>query len=190
MSEDRMELRGTPTLIVISGPPGAGKTTLAHRIAEAISCPAISRDEIKEGMVHATPTFEPSQGDDLTRRTFPLFFEVLRLLLESGVTVVAEAAFDDERWRPNLIPLARLASLRIVQCHTDFETRMSRRTGRIRKAHADAQTLADPQQLVDRFDRLNIDAPSVDVNTTVGYQPCIEDIVAFINAEPTDKRSG
>ena len=39
-----------PTLIVVSGPPGAGKTTLAHEIARAAGCPAVCRDEIKEGM--------------------------------------------------------------------------------------------------------------------------------------------
>jgi deoxyadenosine/deoxycytidine kinase len=35
-----------PTLVVVSGPLGAGKTTLAHRLAGAIGCPAICRDEI------------------------------------------------------------------------------------------------------------------------------------------------
>jgi dephospho-CoA kinase len=35
-------------------PAGSGKTTLAHALA-AVGCPAICRDEIKEGMVHATP---------------------------------------------------------------------------------------------------------------------------------------
>ena len=65
------------TLIVVSGPPGAGKTTLAHEIARAIGCPAICRDEIKEGMAHATPGFAPGPGDDLTMRTLPAFFGVL-----------------------------------------------------------------------------------------------------------------
>jgi adenylate kinase family enzyme len=40
-----------PALIVVSGPMGSGKTTLAHRIAQAVGCPAICRDEIKEGMM-------------------------------------------------------------------------------------------------------------------------------------------
>ena len=44
---------GTPTLVVVSGPPRTGKTTLAHMIARAVPCPAVCRDEIKEGMVHA-----------------------------------------------------------------------------------------------------------------------------------------
>jgi predicted kinase len=44
-----------PVLVVVSGPMGSGKTTLARKIARSVGCPAICRDEIKEGMVHAAP---------------------------------------------------------------------------------------------------------------------------------------
>ena len=47
--------RGLAGKVVVSGPPGAGKTTLAHVIAKEISCPAICRDEVKEGMAHGQP---------------------------------------------------------------------------------------------------------------------------------------
>ncbi|WP_433685874.1 zeta toxin family protein [Nocardia sp. CA-119907] len=32
-----------PTLVVVSGSPGAGKTTLAHALATRVGCPAICR---------------------------------------------------------------------------------------------------------------------------------------------------
>jgi hypothetical protein len=91
-----------PTLVIVSGPPGSGKTTLAHKLAAALGCPAISRDEIKQGMAHAVPGFAPAPGDELTQRTLPVFFAVLDLLLRAGVTTVAEAAFQDHVWRPRL----------------------------------------------------------------------------------------
>jgi predicted kinase len=44
--------------MLVSGPAGSGKTTLAHAIASAVGCPDICRDEIQDGMVHV------SQGHD------------------------------------------------------------------------------------------------------------------------------
>jgi predicted kinase len=82
-----------PTLIVISGPPGTGKTTLAHQVAAAVGCPEICRDEIKEGMAHATPGFVPGPSDPLTMRTLATFFDVIGLLIGRGSTVVAADAF-------------------------------------------------------------------------------------------------
>ena len=106
---------------------------MAHELARAIRCPAICRDEIKEGMVHATGSFEASPGDPHTLRTLPLFFAVLRVLLEGGVTVVAEAAFQDKVWTPNLKRLAHVANLRIVQCHTDPDV-VTRRDWRVARS--------------------------------------------------------
>jgi signal recognition particle receptor subunit beta len=52
-----------PALIVISGPMGSGKTTLAHKIAESVGLPGDlpGRDQ-GEGMVHATPGFVAGPG--------------------------------------------------------------------------------------------------------------------------------
>jgi predicted kinase len=180
-----------PTLVVVSGPPGSGKTTLAHALAREIPCPAICRDEIKEGMAHAHPgEFHGEPGDPLTVRTLPLFFDVLRVLLRAGVTVVAEAAFQDRLWRPGLEPLTELAQLRIVQCHVDhavsFEraVRRSIDSGHRRRAHADGTIGGQAEasaRAVESFDRVSISAPSIDVDTTGGYAPDIPVIIDFIN---------
>jgi len=177
-----------PTLVVVSGPPGSGKTTLAHLIARAVGCPAICRDEIKEGMTHAEPGFVPGPGDDLTMRTLPAFFDVLELLLTAGVTTVAEAAFQDRIWRPRLTPFLPLARFRIVHCAVDaevaFQRILLRETGsRVRAAHADPGP-ADAADYIRRhraFDRVSLDVPWIEVDTTSGYHPGIDQVVAFIN---------
>jgi predicted kinase len=174
-----------PTLVVVSGPAGSGKTTLAHAIAAAIPCPAICRDEIKEGMVHAQgAVFVAGPGDPLTMRTFPLFFDVLRLLLGAGVSVVAEAAFQDTNWRKGLEPLLGLARLRIVHCMVDeavARERMVRRMAQsaaARSAHADAELLSRGTAA---FERISLPAPSIEVDTTTGYEPSVPEIIAFID---------
>jgi predicted kinase len=181
-----------PTLVVVSGPGGTGKTTLAHLIAGAIGCPAVCRDEIKEGMVHATPGFVPSQGDPLTQRTVATFFGVIELLLRAGATLVAEAAFQSPRWRSGLDPLADLADIRVLTCTVSAELARSRMAARLADsprratAHADVDALEVSSAATVPFEHISLAAPALSVDTTSGYRPALGEIVAFINEVPHD----
>ena len=177
-----------PTLVVVGGPPGSGKTTLAHNLTAALGCPLISRDEIKQGMAHGTPGFVAAPGDELTRRTLPVFFAVLELLLSSGVTTVAEAAFQDHVWRPRLEPLGDLARIRVVHCTVAvgvaFErTKKRARDDPLRRVHADPTGggVAERENAHRAFRRLSAGLPALEVDTTDGYRPSFGHILSFIN---------
>jgi predicted kinase len=177
-----------PTLVLVSGPPGSGKTTLAHAVAPLVACPVVSRDEIKEGIVHAAGGDRGAWGGPVSKRTFEVFFATIRVLLDGGVTHIAEAAFRTDLSAPELAPFLAIARMRIVHCSVDIaiaRSRIERRahTG-ARVAHPDDELLAalDDGSLAFRmFDPPPLDVPVLHVDTTDGYHPTLDEIVAFIN---------
>lgn len=186
MSDAARTLVSRPVLVVVSGHAGAGKTTLAHRLAAAIGCPAVCRDEIKEGMAAALPrptAFAGSPGDALTLRTLPVFFSVIEMLLRAGVTTVAEAAFQHHVWQPRLQPLTRLADLRVLRCSASAEAAFRRVRQRgsdnpLRQVHADAWPGAFARERA-AFRQLALSVPALDVDTTDGYRPDLASIARF-----------
>jgi len=152
--------------------------------------PCDLRDEIKEGMAHSSPGFVPAPGDELTVRTLPVFFGVVELLLRAGVTTIADAAFQDRVWRPRLEPLRGLARLRIVHCVVTADVAFRRVLQRggdnpSCSVHVDPRSDRDLAGFVrqrEAFDRVSVAAPWLEVDTTDGYQPGLDEIVRFVNS--------
>jgi predicted kinase len=160
------------TLIVVSGPPGAGKTTLAHELARGIGCPAICRDEIREGIVHAgTP-------DPGFRRTYEVFVATVTSLAQAGVTVVAEAAFQDRAWRPVLTPLLGAAAVRVIRCTLPAALASARIGARaVRPAHPGTPVGAD------EWEPIALAVPALTVDTSHGWAPAVPEIIAWLGRE-------
>ncbi|MCP9953519.1 AAA family ATPase [Actinomadura madurae] len=185
-----------PSLIVVSGPPGTGKTTLAHRLAQGLGCPAIIRDEIKQGMVLAAAGSGTGGNDRLNLPTLSAFFDTLAVLAKAGATVVAEAAFQDRVWRPHLEPLGDIAAVRIVRCTAPAAVaheRVARRAASDahRAAHGDRallEAIAAGRHSNDSFVWISLDAPTITVDTGDGYDPALPDLLAFAGGEAQGPR--
>jgi hypothetical protein len=139
-------------------------------------------------MAHATPGFTAAPGDELTRRTNPVFFAVLDLLVRSGVTTVAEAAFQDHVWRPRLEPLLGLARIRVVHCVVGADVAAARITRRaqdhpLRRAHPAPRGPAEREAAHRAFRPVRLDAPALDVDTEDEYRPPFGQILSFIDKD-------
>jgi predicted kinase len=180
----RRDVPRLPALIIVTGRPGAGKTTLAHALARAVRCPAVSRDEIKEGLVR-TIGAEAGPSADLQREATDVFFEVLALLLRRGISVVAEAAFQHAVWAPRLEPLRAMARVRLILCEASSEHVIARR--RDRATGDPDRSSFHPERArrtgTEDYDAPRLEVPTLVVDTTDGYDPDLAAIVAFARAE-------
>jgi hypothetical protein len=108
-----------------------------------------------------------------------IFFGVVGYLVDSGVSLVAEASFQHALWEPGLSPLLARAELRIVHCRTDpavMWERIERRTAEVPARRA----IHGGSKRPGTFDPVRLPAPSLEVDTTDGYDPSLDEIVAFL----------
>jgi predicted kinase len=179
-----------PLLIVVTGRPGSGKTTLAHLLARAIRCPAVCRDEIKEGFVNTIePPDDPSDAPDWA--VYETFFDTVELLLARQVSLVAEAAFQHRLWAPRLERLRRIARSRIVVCEIDPSVARSRSIERgladpeRQRFHQDRAVQAARDGIespIGDYEPPRLDVPTLRVDTSDGYLPPFAEIVSFVTS--------
>jgi predicted kinase len=131
--------------------------------------------------VYGRADFQAAIDDEFTVAASALFFDTLRLLVEHGVTVVAEAAFQHHVWAPNLAPLRGAAEIVVVQCQADPAVALARVKARAgsRPAHADDAVLARGDEYFTSFRRIELDVPTITVDTTDSYDPPLADVVGY-----------
>lgn len=171
---------GLPTLIVVTGRPGSGKSTLVPLLAQAIRCPAVSRDEIKEGLVNMLGR-DCALDVEVAKAANEAFFGTIRLLLGRKVTLIAEAAFQPRLWSPRLEELKAIADVRIVVCTVEAELARTRHVERT-AADPTRERYHDVGPLSETYDPPRLEVPTLMVDTSNGYVPGFEAIVAFASA--------
>jgi predicted kinase len=67
-----------PLLVIVSGPPCSGKTTLARWLAKELALPLIAKDNIKELLFDHLGWSDRAWSKKLGRATYPLIYYLSR----------------------------------------------------------------------------------------------------------------
>lgn len=183
-----------PLLVLVSGAPGSGKSTLARRLADqdALWLPLLSVDAFKRGLAETQGSdlaLDPAARSRIPEAAVGAFFAAIAYFVGSGMSVIAEFSFRRGLAERDLAPFLVLARVVNVHCALDPAEAQRRFLARERARHspvAGAGSVSD-QMLRGTFDwtvfgPLALNAPQLHVDTTQGYAPSLEAIVAFARA--------
>lgn len=162
--------RPTPTVILVTGHPATGKTTLSKKLAAEFRLPLIGKDIIKEALADAIQN--PSEtlsaqkwSGRLSQATWRLLYQQTEELIRAGVTHIVEANFDPKFANPQWQAL--------VQKYTFIPLQI--------RCEADAQTILD--RYADRVENGSRHAVHVNAQPNPGFANLIQEHLGWVDVD-------
>jgi predicted kinase len=183
-----------PWLIIVTGRPASGKSTLAKWLGEKLAWPAVSKDDIKEILFDQLGWSDREWSKELGRASVELMFHFAKKLLETQHSLILDNVFHTNLASPRFRDIKqryKARSLQIVCNAPDgvlFDRFRERAIGNLRHpGHVDLQCLDEYRQSLKSIlpQVLDIGGEIIEVDTTdwakVRYENILEQVQSIID---------
>ncbi len=164
-----------PVIVIISGPPCVGKTTLGKRLAVQLHLPFLYKDGVKERLFDRLGWGSLDWSKLLSLASYDMLFYFLESLLEVGLSSLVEANFKAEEASPKFLELKeRYPYIPFqIQCYAEGQVLLERFRARALSAdrhpgHLDAQNEDHLRQLLlkGKHEPMMIGGPIFEIDMT------------------------
>ena len=182
-----------PFLIIVSGPPSTGKTTLAQAISQKFNLPLITKDGIKEILFDTIGWKDRQWSQKLGSASFSLLHYFLDSFMPIGQSIVIEGNFKPEFESQEI--LSRLnqfeySSLQIM-CQCDGQVLFERfkqrsESGQRHPGHCDTGNYNElkPDLLKGKYEPLDINSQIIIFDSTdlnhLNYQSIFDQLSQYL----------
>jgi predicted kinase len=103
------EAEAQPTIIVVSGLPGTGKSYFCRRLAERLPFLILESDDLRK-QLFPTPTYSIEESAYL----FRAIYQLIEDLLKKGIPIILDATNLEERHRERIYNIAERLSAKLI----------------------------------------------------------------------------
>jgi predicted kinase len=185
-----------PMLILVSGQPASGKSTLAKQLGRELGMPCLYRDDLTANLADLLTSRDAvrtlADKRPIASASFAAFYAVVSSLLQSGESVIAETNFGRGLAERSVQPLLERARGAAIYCYVPRALSVSR--FQERAVRRDRHWFFRDDLQLERLKRgevvepwetalpMDLDTPLSCVDTSDGYDPDFESILRFIRS--------
>ncbi len=186
-----------PILVIVNGPPAAGKTSIVEQLAKRLNLPLFTKDFVKELFANELGSPALDFSHELGRASQLMLAAIASELVNSGQGLVVESFFHKGVTEPQYAPLIQKTNAILVHITADEETLVSRYAKRMNDParHEIHNTEGTPDELRKVLreglgDPLDLDCPLIVLDTTEREYDEVEvaNLIRARLAETTDSQ--